>query len=208
MSNLPHVLIKIAIIAPPILFSIILHEIAHGLIANRFGDDTAKRAGRLTLNPIPHIDPLGSVILPLMLSVIGSPFLFGWAKPVPVNFRNLRNPKRDMVAVALAGPGTNIILAMVSAVAAHVSNAAGLDWLTAMAIVGVQINVVLAVFNLVPILPLDGGRILFGLLPRAPALAFARLEPYGMLIVMALLFTGTLGAVLGPVTMFMIHTLL
>ncbi len=205
---MPTLLVKIALLAPPILISIILHEIAHGVVANHFGDDTAKRAGRLTLNPIPHIDPVGSIVLPLALSVMGSPFVFGWAKPVPVSFRNLRNPKRDMVAVALAGPGTNIILALVSASAAHIGNAVGADWFTAMAIIGVQINVVLAVFNLVPILPLDGGRVLFGLLPREPALAFARLEPYGMLIVMALLFTGTLGAVLGPVTMFMIRTLL
>lgn len=205
---MPTLLVKIALLAPPILFSIILHEIAHGIVANHFGDDTAKRAGRLTLNPIPHIDPLGSVVLPLALSVMGSPFVFGWAKPVPVSFRNLRNPKRDMVAVAVAGPFTNICLALVSAAVARVGSAMGSDWFTAMAIVGVQINVVLAVFNLVPILPLDGGRVLFGLLPREPALAFARLEPYGMLIVMALLFTGTLGAVLGPVTMFMIRTLL
>jgi Zn-dependent protease len=204
----PTLLLKIAVLAPPVLFSIILHEIAHGVVANHFGDDTAKRAGRLTLNPIPHIDPLGSVVLPLALSIMGSPFVFGWAKPVPVSFRNLRNPKRDMVAVAVAGPITNIFLALVSASVARIGSAMGSDWLTAMAIVGVQINVVLAVFNLVPILPLDGGRVLFGLLPREPALAFARLEPYGMLIVMALLFTGTLGAVLGPVTMFMIRTLL
>jgi Zn-dependent protease len=204
----PTLLVKIALLAPPVLFSIILHEIAHGVVANHFGDDTAKRAGRLTLNPIPHIDPLGSVVLPLTLSIMGSPFVFGWAKPVPVSFRNLRNPKRDMVAVAVAGPVTNIILAVLSASAARIASAIGSDWFTAMAIVGVQINVVLAVFNLVPILPLDGGRVLFGLLPREPALAFARLEPYGMLIVMALLFTGTLGAVLGPVTMFMIRTLL
>jgi len=203
-----NLLVKIALLAPPILFSIILHEIAHGVVANRLGDDTARRAGRLTLNPLPHIDPVGSVMLPLFLTAIGSPFLFGWAKPVPVNFLNLRNPKRDMIAVAFAGPGTNIILALASAAVAHAFHASGPDWLTAVAVVSVQINVVLAVFNLIPILPLDGGRVLFGLLPRGPALAFARLERYGLLIVMALLFTGTLGAVLGPVTSFMIRTLL
>jgi Zn-dependent protease len=208
VTDIARFLFKAAILAPPILLAVILHEIAHGVVANRLGDDTAKRAGRLTLNPIPHIDPFGSVVLPLILTAINSPFLFGWAKPVPVSFRNLRNPKRDMVAVAAAGPATNLVLAALSGAAAHAFNAAGADWLTMMAIVSVQINVVLAVFNLVPILPLDGGRVLFGLLPREPAIAFARLEPYGMLIVMALLFTGTLGAVLGPLASFMIRTLL
>lgn len=201
-------LLKAALLAPPILVAVILHEIAHGWVAYYLGDDTAQRAGRLTLNPLPHIDPFGSVLLPMFLIGIGSPFVFGWAKPVPVNFRNLPNPKRDMVAVALAGPATNIVLAVLSAVVAHLAVGVGLDWLTAVAVVSVQFNVVIAVFNLVPILPLDGGRVLFGLLPREPALAFARLEPYGMLIVMALLFTGTLGAIVGPVANFMIHTLL
>jgi Zn-dependent protease len=208
VSDVLHFVVKFALLAPPILVAIILHEISHGMVANRLGDDTAKRAGRLTLNPLPHIDPFGSVLLPILLSVAGSPFLFGWAKPVPVNFRNLRNPKRDMVAVALAGPGTNVVLALLSAVAAHLFHAMGLGVLTAIAVVSVQINVALAVFNLTPILPLDGGRVLFGLLPREPAIAFARLEPYGMFIVMGLLFTGTLGAVLGPVTSFVIRTLL
>ena len=208
MTDTSQMIAKIALFAPPILAAIILHEVAHGVVANRLGDDTALRAGRLTLNPIPHIDPVGSVLLPLMLAVVGSPFLFGWAKPVPVNFRNLHHPKRDMVAVAAAGPGTNIVLAIVSALAAHVFNAMDLGWLTAMAVLSVQFNVVLAVFNLMPILPLDGGRVLFGLLPRAPALAYARLEPYGMLIVMLLLFTGTFAAVLGPVANLIFHTLL
>ena len=208
MGNVIPFLVKAVLLAPPILLAIILHEIAHGVVANRLGDDTAKVSGRLTLNPIPHIDPIGTIALPLMLTIVGSPFLFGWAKPVPVNFRNLHNPKRDMIAVAAAGPATNIALALISAAAAHIFDALGSSWLTVMAVIGVKINVVLAVFNLLPILPLDGGRVLFGLLPREPAIAFARLEPYGMLIVMALLFTGTLSAILGPVASFMIRSLL
>lgn len=208
MANLPELLVKVVLLAPPILLAIILHEIAHGVVAGWFGDDTAKRAGRLTLNPLPHVDPIGTVLLPLMLTAVGSPFLFGWARPVPVNFLQLRNPKRDMVAVALAGPGTNIVLATLSALAAHALAPLGYKALTAVLIVSVQINVVLAVFNLLPILPLDGGRVLVGLLPREPALALARLEPYGIFIVMALLFTGTLGAVIGPLASFMIRALL
>jgi len=208
VGNVIPFLVKAVLLAPPILLAIILHEIAHGVVANRLGDDTAKVSGRLTLNPIPHIDPIGTIALPLMLTIVGSPFLFGWAKPVPVNFRNLHNPKRDMIAVAAAGPATNIALALISAAAAHIFDALGSSWLTVMAVIGVKINVVLAVFNLLPILPLDGGRVLFGLLPREPAIAVARLEPYGMLIVMALLFTGTLSAILGPVASFMIRTLL
>ena len=193
---------------PPILLSIILHEIAHGWVANRLGDDTAAKAGRLTLNPLPHIDPFGSVILPLMLAASGSSFLFGWAKPVPVRFGNLRNPKRDMVAVALAGPVTNLVLAVLFTLAAHGAAGLGLTLVMAMCLVGVQMNVVLAVFNLIPILPLDGGRVLVGLLPMPAAIALSRLEPYGMLIVMALLFTGTLGTIVGPLTRSLVSALL
>jgi Zn-dependent protease len=208
VPDILHFVIKAAIIAPPILVAVILHEISHGWVADRLGDDTARQAGRLTLNPIPHIDLFGSIILPAMLVIAGSPFVLGWAKPVPVNFLKLPNPKRDMIKVAVAGPATNITLAVLGALAAHLFLAAGHTLLAGLAGAFVQINVVLAVFNLVPILPLDGGRVLFGLLPREPARAFARLEPYGMLIIMALLFTGTLSAILGPVTSFMIRTLL
>jgi Zn-dependent protease len=207
-ENVPATLYKIIIVAPPILFSIILHEIAHGLVAKRLGDDTATRAGRLTLNPIPHIDPIGSILLPLILVLSGSHYVFGWAKPVPVRFAYLRNPKRDMVAVALAGPGTNLILAVICAVLANAFAQMGLQTLGLMAMVGLQINVVLAVFNLLPILPLDGGRVLFGLLPLPAARAYARMERFGMLIVMALLFSGVLTTLVEPVTSTLMRALM
>jgi Zn-dependent protease len=204
----PETLLTVAIMAPPILISIILHEIAHGLVAKRLGDDTASRAGRLTLNPIPHIDPFGSIILPLILVLSGSKFVFGWAKPVPVRFGNLRQPKRDMVAVALAGPGTNLILAVISTYLAFEFARMDMQVLKQMALVGLQINVVLAVFNMVPILPLDGGRVLFGLLPMPAAQQFARLERYGMLILVALLFSGVLNQVIEPLTRGLVNVLL
>ena len=205
---MPETLLTVAIMAPPILISIILHEIAHGLVAKQLGDDTASRAGRLTLNPIPHIDPFGSIILPLILVLSGSKFIFGWAKPVPVQFGNLRQPKRDMVAVALAGPGTNLILAVISTYLAFEFARMDMQVLKQMALVGLQINVVLAVFNMVPILPLDGGRVLFGLLPMPAAQQFARLERYGMLILVALLFSGVLNQVIEPLTRGLVNVLL
>jgi len=213
---------QISVWALPMLVAIILHEVAHGWVAYRLGDPTAKRMGRLTLNPLPHIDPMGSVVLPLLLMAVQSPFMFGWARPVPVNFANLRRPKQDMVKVALAGPLTNIALAVVSAVILHslvdlrlpshrLAVAFSESTLTPMALMarnGVIVNVVLAVFNMIPILPLDGGRVLAGLLPRAQAIAFARLEPYGMFIVLALMMTNTLDRFLGPVLRFFIAALL
>jgi Zn-dependent protease len=202
----PPLLLSILLIAPPLLLSIILHEIAHGWVAYRLGDDTAARAGRLTLNPLPHIDPLGSVGLPLLLAVTGLP-TFGWAKPVPVHYGKLRNPRRDMIAVALAGPLTNLVLALLCVILAHQLLAAGLRLGAHAALAAMQLNVALAVFNMLPLPPLDGSRVLVGLLPLPAARALSRLEPYGMLIVIALLYTGVLGSIVRPVTTLLVNAL-
>jgi Zn-dependent protease len=213
---------QICIWALPVLAAVILHEIAHGVVANWLGDPTAKERGRLTLNPLPHIDPMGTIALPLLLIVAHAPFLFGYARPVPVNFGRLRHPKRDMIFVAAAGPVTNLILAIASAALfksiLHLQLPADGAWthmlvavLTPLALMAqrsVVVNVVLAVFNLMPILPLDGGRVLTGLLPLRQAIAFSRLERYGMLIVLMLMATNVLGQVVGPVVDVFLRVLL
>ena len=204
---------KISIWALPVLAAVILHEIAHGVVANWLGDPTAKERGRLTFNPLSHIDPFGTIALPLLLLFAQSHFLFGYAKPVPVNYRNLRHPKRDMILVAAAGPVTNLFLASLSAVAFRylLEPSVGLNQqslLTRNALNCVLINVVLAVFNLMPILPLDGGRVLTGLLPLRQAIAFSRLEPFGMVIVLMLMATNVLGQVVGPVVDVFLRVLL
>jgi Zn-dependent protease len=174
----------------PLVIAITFHEAAHGFVAHRLGDNTAWQLGRVSFNPLRHIDPFGTLIMPAMLLLAHSPFLFGYAKPVPVNFRALRNPRSDMVLVALAGPATNIALALVAGAAFHFvgllpDNAA--RWLADNLKNALLINVILAIFNMMPIPPLDGGRVAVGLLPKALALPLARLEPVGMLILIGLL---------------------
>ena len=184
-------LYTLSIWALPILLAVTFHEASHGFVAWRLGDSTAYRLGRVTFNPIKHIDLFGTIILPLMLFLSPVPFVLGYAKPVPVNFRKLRRPRRDMMLVAFAGPGANLVLAIASALLIHVAlrvpGETG-SWLVANFANSLLINVVLAVFNMLPIPPLDGGRIAVGLLPRPLAWRLARLERFGLFIVIALLF--------------------
>lgn len=196
-----NVIQTIAVIALPLLFAITVHEAAHGWMAARCGDDTATVLGRVTLNPIPHIDPFGTILLPLGL-YITTGFVIGWAKPVPVNFARLRNPRKDMALVALAGPGSNILMMLAWAALLKVVSFTGgtIAWavvpLSYMAMAGILINAILATLNMLPILPLDGGRIVASLLPADLSEAFSRLEPYGMIVLIVLLVAGVLGPVL------------
>ena len=192
---------KIAIFALPIIFAVTMHEAAHGWVADKFGDDTARRLGRITLNPLPHIDLMGTVLVPLgMLLLTG--FVFGWAKPVPVNVLKLRDQRRDMALVALAGPGANLLMMLLWGGLAKLATVASFGALTTplvlMASAGVVINAVLALLNLLPIMPLDGGRVLHAVLPASLAAPLARLEPFGLLILVVLLVTGLLSALLMP----------
>ena len=183
----------IAIYALPVLFAITVHEAAHGYAARHFGDDTAYMMGRITLNPLKHIDPVGTILMPLMLYFATSgAFLFGYAKPVPVQFGNLRNPKRDMIWVALAGPGANLVQAFLWFAALILLQGMGIeeDFFLKMCQGGVMVNVVMFAFNLFPLPPLDGGRILVGLLPYRQAELVSRVEPWGFFIVMALVLAG------------------
>ena len=209
MSEAAQFIQTLAIWAIPVLFAITVHEVAHGWVAWKRGDPTAMLMGRLTLNPIKHIDPFGTILLPGILLLFHSPFLFGYAKPVPVNFGGLKDPKRDMVLVAIAGPAANLLMAffwtLVLWLGGHLPGAlAYLDEpMQLMGKAGILINVILIIFNLIPIPPLDGGRVAVGLLPPSASIALSRIEPYGFIILILLLFTGVLWSVLGPLFLMM-----
>jgi len=188
-----NIVYQIAVWLVPLVIAIVFHEVAHGMVARRLGDPTAARKGRLTLNPIRHIDPFGTVILPLLLAVSHAP-IFGWAKPVPINYRRLRNPRRDMVLVALAGPGMNLLLALIGAaiLSATVAASGGAEsgapaFVAANALNFVLINIFLAVFNLLPVPPFDGGHVVEGLLPRSLARSYRKVGRYSLLVLVVLL---------------------
>ena len=192
---------KLAAYSLPIIFAITVHEAAHGYAAKYFGDMTAFHLKRISLNPLRHIDPLGTIILPALLFFLQAGFIFGWAKPVPVNFSNLRNPKKDMLWVALAGPGANLIMAILWTIIysnQQLVPSIGQNFISVMAVAGIQINIVLMVLNLLPLPPLDGGRVAVSLLPYPWSSKLAGLERYGFFILIFLLATGLLGAILSP----------
>lgn len=192
---------KIAVYALPILFAITVHEAAHGYAAKYFGDLTAEKLGRITLNPLKHIDLFGTIILPALTVMLGG-ILFGWAKPVPVNFANLKQPKKDMLWVAAAGPASNFVMAVCWALLLNYANYApntAVNFLAEMSLAGISINLVLMVLNLLPMPPLDGGRIAVSLLPTPMAIQLARLEQYGFIILIVLMFTGILGKIISPI---------
>ena len=213
--DLAQIIQTVALYALPVLFAITVHEAAHGYAARHFGDRTAELQGRITLNPLKHIDPVGTVLMPLLLYFATSgAFLFGYAKPVPVNFGRLRHPKRDMVWVALAGPGSNLAQAIAWVVLGYLLVALGVEerFFLEMTRAGLMVNLVMFAFNLFPLPPLDGGRILVGLLPMRQALLVSRVEPWGFFIVMALVITGVVGNLwlrpLMALTAGLIHALL
>ena len=211
--DISNAIVQISVLVIPVLFAITLHEAAHGYVARHFGDLTAFQAGRISLNPLRHIDPVGTVLVPLVMFLTAG-FLFGWAKPVPVNFAQLRHPKKDMLWVAIAGPAANLFMAVLWILIAKLALQSAGDntatWFYAMAQAGIMINVMLMVLNLIPLPPLDGGRIAVSLLPHPYAYRFAKLEPYGMFILIALLifeFNSQNGFIIYPLVQFSLKLL-
>ncbi len=203
---------KITIWAIPLIFAVTLHEVAHGFVASWCGDQTARLSGRLSLNPIKHIDPIGTLLIPGLMLLVKSPILFGWAKPVPVDARNLRNPRRDMALVALSGSVTNILMAFFWGLIAKFGLMAGANentWLGVplllMGGAGMQINIWLGLLNLIPLPPLDGGKVMSSLLPPRAAIQYQKIEPYGFIILLVLLFSGGLATILMPLAFFFLN---
>jgi len=201
-------ILTILIWAIPVLFAITVHETAHGWVASQLGDHTAKMMGRLTLNPVKHIDPVGTVLVPALLYFASAGFIFGWAKPVPINFSALRSPKTDMLWVAIAGPGANLLMAIGWLIVVAIANTANIPFLVLMGGAGIFINLLLAIFNLLPIPPLDGGRdggrVVSSLLPGRLSYQYDQLEPYGLFILVGLLYLGVFQKIIWPLVYFLL----
>lgn len=193
----------IAVWALPIIFAVTVHEASHGYVANYFGDHTAKNLGRLTLSPHKHIDPLGTILIPGFLITIGAPFIFGWAKPVPVSEKNLKNPRGDMAIIAVAGPLSNLVMALIWAALSKLALYLGIEWISTplylTGLAGIQINLILMLLNILPIPPLDGSKVLNNFLRGRAAILYDKIEPYGFLILIFLLVTHTLNFIVAPV---------
>lgn len=203
MENVSDIMVKLSIWAIPVIFAITVHEVAHGWVASKLGDKTALMLGRITLNPIKHIDPIGTILVPILCLMIGG-LIFGWAKPVPVTWRNLKNKRRDPALVALAGPGSNLLMALfwgaIAKLAAFGVHAGFQPLLlfVLMGVAGIQINLMLGILNLIPIPPLDGSHVAESVMPRRWAYYYERISPYGFMILLLLMFSGVLIAIMGP----------
>ncbi len=205
--DIQSIIYNIAVWALPVLFAVTLHEVAHGWVANKLGDGTAKMLGRLTPNPVKHIDPVGTILVPLAMFLLQTGFIFGWAKPVPVNTRNFKNPRRDMALVAIAGPLSNLAMAVFWVFVYKLGHSLLGDsniarGVMSMGQAGIIINLILFVFNLLPIPPLDGGRVLSGFVPPSVSDLLDKIEPYGFFIVVGLLYLGVLNTIISPVINF------
>ncbi|MEB8433007.1 site-2 protease family protein [Cocleimonas sp. KMM 6892] len=210
--NIDSIIYNIAVWSLPVLFAITLHEVAHGWMASKLGDNTAKMLGRLTVNPFKHIDPIGTVVVPLAMVLLQTGFVFGWAKPVPVNMRNLNSPRKDMAIVAAAGPISNLLMAVfwvfIFKLGASVITDPNIsEGVKAMGQAGIIINLILFIFNLLPIPPLDGSKVLSGIVPPPVSAMMDKIEPYGLFIVIGLLYFGVLNAIISPVLTFFLQTI-